>query len=161
MLSSRGLKCDLLGPSSKQSMWDSCAGSHGCDSLLHCRQSSKYLYWHTWGPKHAFYHLRLIIRVNSRVDFCTAQLKTWLKFLLIIIQKWEKYFPSMSAKLVSKWAIPAGNCTAWSMVSNLTDKCLLTWLWEVATIHSTLSSLKQTLESMSQELSLLTWSPVL
>ena len=29
-----------------------------------------------WGPKHAFYHLRLIIRVNSRVDFCTTQIKT-------------------------------------------------------------------------------------
>ena len=65
---------------------------------------------------------------------------------------------SMSDKPVSRWATPVGSCTAWNMESNLTVRCHLTKLSEVAMTHSTLSSVKLVLESTSQELCSLIWN---
>merc|ERR1712136_472851 len=51
-------------------------------------------------------------------------------------------FVSTLVKLVSRSVTPAGSCTAWSMASNLMDRCHLTSQLVVAMTHSTLSSRK-------------------
>ena len=48
----------------------------------------------------------------------------------------------MSAKPESRWAMPAGSCTAWSTVSSLTARCPVTRPSEEVTTRSTRSSVR-------------------
>ena len=66
--------------------------------------------------------------------------------------------PSMSARPVARWAMPAGSCTALSTASSLMVPCPLTKLSEVAMTPSTPSSQRLVLANMSPVLSLLIWS---
>merc|ERR1712106_156575 len=59
--------------------------------------------------------------------------------------------PSMLVRRVSRWTMPAGSCTAWSMVYSQMDRCLLTRQLVAGMIPSTLSSVKPAQESMYQE----------
>merc|ERR1711997_1429383 len=65
----------------------------------------------------------------------------------------------MSAKLVARWAMPAGNSTAWNMESSLMDKCLLTKPLVAEMTHSIPFSQKLDLENTYPELYLLIWNP--
>jgi len=58
----------------------------------------------------------------------------------------------------SKLVMPAGNCTVWSMESNLMVKCPQTKPLEVVMILSTLSSVKLVLVNTSPELFSLIWN---
>merc|ERR1712071_735107 len=66
---------------------------------------------------------------------------------------------STSVKLVSRSVTPAGNCTAWSMESNLMVRCHLTNRLEVVMTLSTPSSPKPVPASTSLVPSLSTWNP--
>lgn len=66
--------------------------------------------------------------------------------------------PSILVRLVSRLAIHAGNCIAWSMGLNQMGKCLLTDPWEEEMIRSPPSLVRLVLENTSQELFLWTWN---
>merc|ERR1712098_121734 len=68
---------------------------------------------------------------------------------------------SMSAKPVSRWAMPAGSSTALSMASSLTAKCHQTRQLVVEMTPSTPSSVRLVLASTSPGLCLLIWSHLL
>merc|ERR1712110_270812 len=69
--------------------------------------------------------------------------------------------PSMLARPVARWAMPAGSFTALSTASSLTAPCPLTRLLEVETTLSTPSSQRPVPANMSPVLSSLTWNPQL
>lgn len=66
--------------------------------------------------------------------------------------------PSILVRLVSRLAIHAGNCTAWSMGFNQMGKCLLTEPLEEEMIPTPPSLVRLVPENTSQELFLWTWN---
>ena len=84
----------------------------------------------------------------------------WQKKKKRLLKPWGKSSLSMSARPVSRWAMPAGSCIVWSMVFNRMARCQLKILiclrnLMILTAHS---SQKLTRESMCHVLSLLIWS---
>lgn len=84
--------------------------------------------------------------------------KSYIKYLKPIYLHSASVSPSTLARLVSRWATPAGSCTAWSTASSLTVTCPARSPLEATTTPSPPSSARLATGSTSPEPSLSTWS---
>lgn len=99
-------------------------------------------------------------KIRHNISICISEnlLKCNLLMFPPVSSHSVSVYPSTLVRLVSRLAMHAGNCIAWSMGLNQTGKCPLTKALEEQMIRSPPSSVRLVLENMSQELFLWTWN---